>query len=265
MKGVTLSALTLYPVKSMRGTALQRSRVHAFGLLHDRRWMLIDDEGRFLSQRKLARMCLMQSTQQEYGVLLSAPGLSDLTVVRPEQGAIRRVQVWKDECDARDAGDEAAAWCSGFLQQSCRLVWFPDDEVRAVDPRFARDGDRTAFSDGFPLLLISQASLDGLNARLPQSVDMRRFRPNLVVAGTDAHAEDSWKRIRIGSLAFRVAKPCSRCVIPSIDPDSAEKWPELTRTLTQYRRRDGKVFFGQNLIPDGDGELELGMPVEVLE
>lgn len=166
---------------------------------------------------------------------------------------------------ALDCGDEAAAWLSRFLEMECRLVFFPEDEIRQVDPTYARSGDRTAFSDGFPVLLISQASLDDLNRRLKTPVAMRRFRPNLVVSGCEPFAEDGWKQIRVGEVTFRVVKPCSRCVIPNIDPDTAEKSAEPTRTLSGFRRRENKIFFGQNLIADGMGKLELGMPVEVLE
>ena len=137
--------------------------------------------------------------------------------------------------------------------------------MRPVDPDYATEQDQVGFADGFPFLLISQGSLDDLNARLEQPVPMQRFRPNLVVEGCEPYAEDGWRRIRIGASSFRVAKPCSRCIIPTIDIDSAERNPEPLRTLMEYRKRDNKVYFGQNLIHDRQGRIEVGMPVEIIE
>ena len=156
-------------------------------------------------------------------------------------------------------------WFSSFLNTPARLVYFPDDEQRQVDLDYAQAGDVTAFSDGFPYLLISQASLDDLNSRLQAPVEMNRFRTNLVVTGNKAFAEDQWKRMRIGNIEFELVKPCSRCTIPSIDPLTAAKTAEPVKTLASYRLRENKIFFGQNLIARGSGLLELGMPVEILE
>jgi uncharacterized protein YcbX len=174
------------------------------------------------------------------------------------------VVVWGDSVQAAAVGERADAWLSGFLGLACRLVYFPPDTVRAVDPDYARASDQIGFADGFPFLLISQASLDDLNGRLDEAVPMLRFRPNLVVAGCSAYAEDDWRRIRIGEIEFRFAKPCSRCIIPTIDPASGLRGREPLRTLMGYRQRDNKVYFGQNLIHDGVGQLALGMPIEVL-
>jgi uncharacterized protein YcbX len=143
-------------------------------------------------------------------------------------------------------------------------VHFPDDSRRAVDPDYAAPADQVGFADGFPFLLISQASLDDLNARLDQPVPMLRFRPNLVVSGCGPYAEDGWKRIRIGDIEFRVAKPCSRCIIPTIDFATGERAREPLQTLMTYRKRDNKVYFGQNLLHDAGGRLEVGTQVEVL-
>jgi uncharacterized protein YcbX len=184
----------------------------------------------------------------------------------PDVAASRvSVTVWADTVDAADAGAEAAAWLSEFLGTDCRLVCFAREAVRPVDRVYAEASDQVGFADGFPFLLISQASLDDLNARLAQPVPMLRFRPNLVIGGSEPYAEDDWRRIRIGDLTFRVAKPCSRCIIPTIDPATARRGSEPLRTLMSYRRRDNKVYFGQNLVHDAVGRLAVGMPVEVLE
>ena len=265
MSDVTVSELAIYPVKSCGQIQLQKSRVEAFGLQYDRRWMVVDEQDVMLTQRKIARMCLIQVKLTPLGILLNAPGMKELRVNIPEHDNKRLVTVWQDQCQSYDAGEEATDWLGNFLKTGCRLVYFPDNEVRQVDPEYAMQGDKTAFSDGFPLLLISQASLDDLNHRLASPISMARFRPNLVVKGCEKFAEDNWKKIRIGEIEFRIVKPCSRCVIPSINIETAEKEEEPTKTLVSYRKRDNKIFFGQNVIASTTGEIQLGMPVEVIE
>ena len=165
------------------------------------------------------------------------------------------------------AGDAAAEWLSAFIGRPCRLVQVPEARARQVDTGYAQPGDKVAFSDGFPLLLIGQASLDDLSARVGRPLEMLRFRPNLVIEGSAPYAEDGWKRIRIGELEFEVAKGCSRCILTTIDPQTGERSAdrEPLSTLKTYREREGDVYFGQNLLPRGVGELRVGMPVEVLE
>ena len=262
---IKVSELAIYPVKSMAQVPLSYAKVDRCGLENDRRWMVVDVNGRFITQRQYPRMCLIKATLDTPGLALTAPGMPGLSISRPDSDKLSSVTVWNDQCQALDAGDTAANWLTEFLRVDCRLVAFPDDEVRQVDPSYARQGDRTAFSDGFPILLISQASLDDLNSRMASPLPMARFRPNLVVSGCEAFAEDSWRRLRIGDLSLRVVKPCSRCVIPSIDFTTAERGVEPTRTLATYRKRDNKIYFGQNVIADTPGELQLGMPVEIVE
>ncbi len=265
MTVLTLSALYRYPVKSLRGEAYGALEVGRSGLCGDRQWMVVDRAGRFVTQRQQPRMALVSTRLADDGTLhLAAPGMPDLTVASGG-AACTEVVVWGDRLEAALAGVEAHAWLSDFLALDCRLVRFAEDVSRAVDPAYAAAGDQVAFADGFPFLLISQASLDDLNARLERPVPMLRFRPNLVVEGCAPYAEDGWRRIRIGDVGFRVAKPCSRCIIPTIDPATGERGREPLRTLMTYRRRDNKVFFGQNLVHDGGGRLTVGMPVEVLE
>lgn len=266
----SLSELYRYPLKSGRGEALQRSAVDGLGLNGDRRWMVVDaDSGRFITQRLLPQMSQLSALYDGRGGLtLSAAGVEDLCVALPEPDqALRGVTVWRDSLRVPDAGDEAAAWLSALLGKSCRLVQVPDERTRQVDTAYAQPGDRVAFADGFPLLLIGQASLDDLSQRVGQPLSMLRFRPNLVVTGSEAYAEDSWKRIRIGEVEFDVAKGCSRCILTTVDPQTGERHAqrEPLATLKTYRERDGDVYFGQNLLPRGVGELQVGMPVEVLE
>jgi len=258
-----LSELNIYPLKSCAQISLKQVRLSPFGLELDRRWMLIDEQGTMLTQRKHARMCLIHSSINKAQLTVNAPAMQQLEI---QTGNTRtKATVWEDTCNAYDCGDEAAHWFSTFLNTPARLVYFPDDERRQVDLQYAQAGEITAFSDGFPYLLISQASLDDLNRRLELPVEMKRFRPNLVVAGNAAFEEDQWKRIRIGDIEFSLVKPCSRCAIPSINPATAEKTAEPLKTLAGYRLRDKNIFFGQNIIAHGSGLLELGMPVEILE
>jgi len=265
MTNIFVSSLSIYPVKSCREVKENATWVEDFGLKDDRRWMVVDDHGVMLTQRKIAKMCLIQPEITATGLILKAATMNSLYVDTPFSNNKCSVKVWADQCQAYDAGDEAANWLSQFLSTKCRLVYFPADEIRQVDLNYANDGDKTAFSDGFPLLLISQESLDDLNQRLSNPIAMNRFRPNIVVKGCLPFAEDSWKKIRIGEITFRIVKPCSRCVIPSINIETAEKEEEPIKTLVNYRKHDNKIFFGQNVIADTKGKIEVGMQLEIIE
>ncbi len=261
-----VSGLWRYPVKSLRGTACERLAIGPRGPRSDREWMLVDSSGRFLTQRQQPRMALIDAALAVDELLLRAPGMAALSLpLQGSAGGTVAVTVWSDVCEGELVDGAADRWLSDFLGVECRLVRLPDAAVRQVDRQYAREGDQVGFADGFPLLLISQESLDGLNARLRTPVDMRRFRPNLVISGASPHAEDEWRRLRIGMLEFEVVKSCSRCPIPGIDPDSAARTPEVLQVLADYRRGDdNKVYFGQNLLHRGEGELHIGQAVEVL-
>ena len=226
MNNIVVSGLSIYPVKSCQGITQNSALVERFGLENDRRWMVVNEHGVMLTQRKISKMCLIQVLLTKSGLVLKAKNMADLSIIKPTPSEKVMVKVWDDECLAFDAGDEAANWLSHFLSVKCRLVYFPNDEFRQVDLSYARKGDKTAFSDGFPLLLISQESLDDLNSRLNQPITMERFRPNIIVSGCDSFAEDTWKKIRIGNIFFRIVKPCSRCVIPSINVETAVREEE---------------------------------------
>ena len=265
-----LSALYRYPLKSARGEALAVSPLDILGLRGDRRWMLVDPaSGRFLTQRLLPQLSQLTALYNaDGGLRLSAPGFSSLDVPLPAaQQDLRGVTVWRDSLRVPDAGDAAAEWLSDFIGRPCRLVYVCEERARQVDTGYARPGDKVAFADGFPLLLIGQASLDDLSARVGRPLEMLRFRPNLVIEGSAPYAEDGWKRIRIGELEFEVAKACSRCILTTIDPQTGQRSAdrEPLTTLKTYREREGELHFGQNLLPRGVGELRVGMPVRVLE
>lgn len=265
-----LSSLYRFPLKSGSAEALTEARCDALGLVGDRRWMVVDAAtGKFLTQRVLPRMALLSALWRgDSTLVLSAPGMEPLPVPVPDaQNVTLGVIIWRETLQAPDAGDTAAAWLSRLLDRPCRLVHLPAHQGIQIDQDYARPGEQTAFSDGFPFLLIGQRSLDDLSARVGQLLDTRRFRPNLVIAGAAPYAEDRWRRIRIGDMTFRVVKACSRCIIPTIDPVTGQQSPnrEPLTTLLSYRKGDGGVFFGQNLIAEGTGALSVGMPVEVLE
>ncbi|WP_077044571.1 MOSC domain-containing protein [Pseudomonas sp. KK4] len=265
-----LSALYRYPLKSGKGETLQQIGLDKLGLDGDRRWMLVDEaSGRFLTQRAVAQMSQLSALwNAEGGLTLAAPGFSAIDVALPGSDAeLRGVTIWRDTLRVPDAGDAAAAWVSEFIGKPTRLVHVPVERARMTESGYGSDDDQVAFADGYPLLLIGQASLDDLVQRVGRPLEMLRFRPNLVIEGSDAYAEDSWKRLRIGDVEFRVVKSCSRCILTTIDPRTGERSAdrEPLATLQKYRAQADGAMFGQNLVNDSNGTLQVGMPVTILE
>lgn len=264
----TLAAIHIYPIKSCAPTTLRSSAVETRGLARDRRWMVIDAHGKFLTGREHARLTLIRALPNaDESLHLDAPGTSGHRVPVPDAYGQRvATAVWNSPVSPLLADETTNAWLSTFLGAPVRLVHMDAECVRAVDAKYAAPGDEVSFADGFPLLLISQASLDLLNSKLATPVPMLRFRPNLVVAGTDAHAEDGWKRIRVGEVEFDVVKPCVRCVFTTVDFQRGERDPsgEPLRTLIGYRRGEKGVTFGQNLIPRGRGVVRVGDTVSII-
>ena len=261
-----LSALNIYPMKSCAPLPVESARIEPRGLQHDRRWMVVDADGRFLTGRELPRLTLVRAVPDGDGLSLEAPGMPALHVPVPATDATVPVVVWKSDVLARPCAAAADEWLSGFLDRPVRLVHMDARVHRPVVAMQAQPGDEVSFADAWPLLLVTQAALDGLNARLPRPVPMLRFRPNLVVSGAPAHAEDGWSRIRIGGHDFDVGPACVRCVFTTVDPARGERDPdgEPLRTLITYRRGEAGVTFGRNLVPRGTGTLRLGDAVEVL-
>ncbi|MCB1697414.1 MAG: MOSC domain-containing protein [Pseudomonadales bacterium] len=260
-----LSGISIYPVKSCAGINLDRVTLDRFGPVGDRRWLVVDERGRFVSQREQAHMARVRAEHVGGGIRLSLDDSSIQAAIPGSDAPELRVSIWGDSVVALLADTRAGEWLSAELGRPCRLVYMPDTCRRLVDGIYAREGETVSFADGFPLLLISQASLDDLNSRLDNPVPMNRFRPNLVVSGCDSFAEDGWRRIRIGDVEFDVAKPCARCVIPSIDQATAQRDGQINRALASYRRINGQVMFGQNLLYQRAGSLSLGDSVEVLD
>lgn len=263
-----LSELYIHPVKSCAALECSEAEVEPRGLAHDRRWLLVDADDRFLTGRQLSALVCLHPVPIKGGLRISTETGASIEIPLPGPDAVRRtVTVWKDRVSAADAGDAAAAWLSKVLELPVRLVHMDADAKRAVEPAFAQPGDEVSFADGFPLLLISRASLDGLNARVAVPLPMQRFRPNLVVAGAEPHAEDDWRRIRIGGIEFDLVKPCTRCVFTTVDPELGAIDPsgEPLRTLKTYRRGAAGITFGMNLIARGAGTLRRGDGVTRLE
>lgn len=260
LKNITVTALTIYPVKSLAGISLDSSDLDSMGLAYDRRWMLVDENGGFLTQRTVPQMALIQTALQDGQLTLSIAGKAPHRVAEvTEDAASIEVSIWNDRVLASKVGKASDDWLSGVLGVDCQLVFMPEETLRQCDPEFAKQGERTGFADGFPMLLISEASLDDLNSRLLQPVDMRRFRPNIVVSGCEAFAEDQWNQFSIGDIQMRGVKLCSRCPLPNVDPDKGERISnEPIATLMKYRKWDHKVFFGMNVIHEKQGRVSVG-------
>jgi uncharacterized protein len=257
-----LSSIHIYPIKSTSGIDLQSAVIDARGLMHDRRWMVVDADNRFLTGRLLPRLVLVHAIPDGDGLLVDAPSMPRLKVLAPDGAGERLpVKVWDDVVDAACADADTDAWFSELLGQPVRLVVMDPQSVRSVA---SSDAHGVSFADAYPFLAISQASLDGLNARLAAPISMRRFRPNLVIDGCAPHAEDHWQRIRIGEVEFEAAKPCTRCVFTMVDPLLGVRDPsgEPLRMLKSYRRTNEGITFGMNWIARGRGEIRVGDRVE---
>jgi uncharacterized protein len=264
MTNLVLSDMYIYPVKSLAGIRVSSWSVAATGFKYDRKWMLIDTDRQFLSQRRLPKMALIKTVLTDSELILSAPGVDNLSLsLEPKTGEIINSTIWHDQVDTLAVSDEADKWFSHFLQIECRLVYQPDTAIRPVNPNFAKPEDQAALSDGFPFLLVSENSLLALNAAMQLDLPMLRFRPNLVVSGCESYAEDTWRDITIGTIGFRLPKPCSRCSVPTINPETGETGKEPLSTLNSLRKWQNKVYFGQNALHDGLGVLSVGDSVQI--
>ncbi|MCU0755549.1 MAG: MOSC domain-containing protein [Xanthomonadales bacterium] len=257
---LTLSSLALYPVKSVAGVGVAQARVEPAGLAGDRRWMLVDPEGRFVTGRQLPALVRIHLQVDADGTLTLPNGRR---VASPAGGQSRSVTIWRDTVAAIEPDPVASAWFSQQLGRPLHLVCGDPAAPRTVRGPGAQAGDVVSFADGYPLLLISDASLADLSARVGRPVEMARFRPNLTVAGGTPFQEDAWTQVDIGGVRFELAKTCTRCVFTTVDPLTGERSAdgEPLHTLKSYRRSGDGVIFGMNLIPRGTGELRVGDPV----
>ena len=265
---MVVAELHVFPVKGFAGTSPASAIVEPWGLQHDRRWMVVDSTGRFLTQRVLPRMALVHAEADAQGVRLAYPGAGGVDVAAGVPGApVRQTTVWRSTLPAADAGDAAADWLTRVLGQPCRLVHMHDTAARPINAAYNAGRETVSFADGYPVLLTSLGSLDDLNSRLARPVPISRFRANIVVRGAPAWAEDCWRLVRIGGATFRVVKPCDRCTVTTIDQQTGLR-PDRTeplRTLGRFRHDEHGIMFGQNLIPATLGRIAVGDTVEVLE
>ena len=267
--GVQVTDLNVYPVKSCRGIATASARLAPTGLTDDRHWMLVRPNGRFVTQRELPRLALVATALNEGGLTLDAPGMPAIEVARNGGGESRAVSVWKFDGRGIDCGDAAAAWASQFLETPLRLVMFDVSAPRVCSPEWTGETRAiTEFSDGYPILVISRASLAELNSRLPKALPMERFRPNVVIDGVAAYDEDRIHELHAGPVTLRIVKPCARCSITTTDQQrGAVDGVEPMQTLKGYRydKELRGVMFGQNVIVvKGVGEtLRVGQTFDV--
>jgi uncharacterized protein YcbX len=254
VSGVRALSLHIYPVKGARGIRLDSVELYASGFRNDRRFMVIDEDGVFVSQRKHPRLALVVAAIEEGCLVLSVAGEScsrTLPIAPLETAAARRrVRIWGDEVDAVDAGAEAAELFSDHLGRRCSLVYMPHNVIRSVERPYGQPNDRVGFADAYPVLIASLASLDDLNARLDEPVSMDRFRPNIVVEGGEPFAEEQAKTVRVGNVVLRTPKRCARCQVITVDQATAQTSKEPLRTLASYRKEANNVYFAMNAIPE---------------
>ncbi|MFO1464898.1 MAG: MOSC N-terminal beta barrel domain-containing protein [Steroidobacteraceae bacterium] len=269
MPHAKITGLNLYPVKSCRGIAVESVTLTDTGFAFDRRWMVVDENGRFQTQRELPRLAVIHTQLSDGRLRLSANDMPDLVVGDPGQGERREVKVWNDQCSGLDAGDAAAGWLSQFLHKKLRLLSFDTSTRRACDPSYAGDVPATTmFADAFPFLVLSESSLINLNRRLDKTLPMNRFRPNIVLNGVQAHEEDRIRELRAGDVCIRLVKPCDRCSITTTDQVTGlRRGDEPLRTLKSYRW-DPKlrgVTFGQNgiLVSGAGASLRVGQEFDI--
>jgi len=261
---IIVSALTIYPIKGCRGIALEHAEIQDIGLKDDRRFMVIDAEYRFVSQREVPRMALIAVAAHPDGWTLSAPDMEPLTFTPTQDGSAQPATIWRDTALVVSQGTHIADWLSRFLGAPMQLVAMHPSYRRKVSSTYARHADdAVSFADGYASLLANQASLDELNQRLATPIGMDRFRPNIVVSGAAAWAEDDWQEIHIGTTVSYAVKPCARCVVTTTDQTTAVRSQEPLRTLAPYRTRELGVIFGQNLIHAHTGTIRVGDVVKL--
>ncbi len=267
-----LSEINIYPIKSLAGISLKESKIERRGLEFDRRWLLVDENNKFLTQREFPKMATVKTEILADGLRVSNNGNQLKIPFSTGSTKTTRVKIWSNVCLARLYENSVNEWFSDVLETNCKLVLMPEETRRKVNYFYAvQKDDHVSFADGYPFLLIGENSLADLNSRLAEDLPMNRFRPNFVVSDSEGFAEDGWKKIKIGDTVFHVVKPCARCVITTIDQQAGEKdGKEPLKTLASFRipKRSvkKKILFGQNLIAEkAGGVLRVGDEIEVLE
>jgi len=268
MNKLYLSELYIYPIKSLGGISLTTSNIEERGLQHDRRWMLIDEEGMFITQRKHYELALLQVSIADDEMIVfhkTDPHKRISFPLGETTGKSISVKIWDDLSEGLEVSESVSKWFSDFMKMKVRLVKMPAKEKRKVDPRYAPNDEVVSFADGYPCLIIGQASLNHLNQKLSAPVPMNRFRPNFVFSGGEAHVEDRFNTFYLNNILFSAVKPCARCVLITIDQQTGIQGQEPLKTLNNYRKVGNKILFGQNLIHQGEGMISIGDELNVLD
>jgi uncharacterized protein YcbX len=260
-----VSQLYIYPIKSLGGIALNNAQVTDRGFQYDRRWMLVDHDNLFISQRQVHQMALLKPSLTDKGIKVThSVNQSSYTIpFNQTKSEFAEVTIWDDTCTGQFVSDEADEWFSSILGISCRLVYMPDETHRITDQRYTSEDSITSFSDAYPFLLIGQSSLDDLNSKLAETLPINRFRPNIVFTGGEPYQEDAMHTFTIGDITFRGVKLCARCVMTTIDQENGTSGKEPLKTLARYRSKNKKIMFGQNLSHQGLGDIRVGDQLQV--
>lgn len=269
MQKFILSEINVYPIKSLGGISLKTAKVEKKGLQFDRRWMLVDDENKFISQRAHPQMSLIKVEIGVNGLKVNHKKYFGENIFIPfvnscEEEEIE-VKIWDDLCKAKALNKNYGNWFSKILGIKCKLVYMPSDTNRKVDLKFSHGNEIVSFADAYPFLLIGQSSLNELNSKLKEPVPVNRFRPNLVFTGGNPFVEDKWKKFKIADVEFECVKPCARCTVTTVNQDTAETGKEPLATLSSFRKFGNKILFGQNLIHSGEGNIKVGDELEMIE
>jgi uncharacterized protein YcbX len=265
MPQLTLSEIYIYPIKSLGGISVNSAIAEQRGLKYDRRYLLVDENRMFLTQRDIPQMALLKLSFTENGFkVLNIVDNSFITIPLESKSIEKvKVQIWDDVCSSLRVDKKLDEWFSDILKIKCSLVYMPDEEQRIVEKKYINENHIVSFADAYPYLIIGKSSLDDLNARLEIPLPMNRFRPNFVFSGGSPYEEDNWKSFKIGDVHLKAVKPCARCMITTTDQQTAERNKEPLKTLSEYRKIDGKVMFGMNVVCIKQGIVKIGDKIEL--
>lgn len=269
MSELVVTSLFIYPIKSLAGISLKDSQVESRGLKFDRRWMLVNQHNQFITQREHPKMAMLQPEITESSIIVNhrkqniAPIIISLSAPNSES---EMVTIWDDTCPAKEVSKEANDWFSKVLEMDCRLMYMHDASIRQADQRYAiNEADKVSFADGYPVLMVSEESMNQLNQKMGLYYSIERFRPNVVFKGANPHQEDTLRKVQIGEVELYGVKPCARCVLTNIDPQTTEQGKEPLKTLSTYRKLNNKILFGENFIPTKEGQIKVGDSLRIIE
>lgn len=269
MSELVITSLFIYPIKSLAGISLNDSFVESRGLKFDRRWMLVNQHNQFITQREHPRMAMLQPEITESSIIVRhrKQNIDPITIaLAAPNSSPEMVTIWDDTCPAKEVSKEANDWFSKVLEMDCRLMYMHDASIRQADQRYAiNEADKVSFADGYPVLMVSEESMNQLNQKMGLDYSIERFRPNVVFKGANPHQEDTLRKVQIGEVELYGVKPCARCVLTTIDPQTTEQGKEPLKTLSKYRKLNNKILFGENFIPANEGQIAVGDKLRILE